>query len=139
MALIRINRNPSIRELRQFAGIWFPLFWVLVAGVVYATSGSRAMAAGIAATGLALGGMGLNRPGFMRPIYLVWIYAAYPIGWVVSHLIMGAVFYLVVTPIGFAMRVAGYDPMRRRLQQTESTYWYKCEPIDSKGYYFRQY
>ena len=28
--MIQINRQPSRRQLRQFAGIWFPAFWALV-------------------------------------------------------------------------------------------------------------
>jgi len=36
------------------------------------------------------------------------------LGWVNSHLILGAVFLLVLQPIAAVMRLTGYDPLRRR-------------------------
>jgi hypothetical protein len=139
VALIRVNQNPSRRELRQFAAIWFPLFWVLIAGVVYVSAGSATTAAALATIGLLIGGFGVSRPAFMLPIYLGWMYAAYPMGWLISHLVLGVVFYLVVSPIGLLMRLVGYDPMRRRFGSSELSHWVKCEEIRSKRYYFRQY
>ena len=139
MALIRVNLNPSVRELRQFAGILLPLFFLVVGGSILYSGGSTITAAGLAGAGIVIGGIGFARPSFMRPIYLGWIYAAYPIGWVVSHITMGIVFYLVVTPLGAAMRLTGYDPMRVRVPRTQTTYWTKCEPVGSKRDYFRQY
>ena len=41
----------------------------------------------------------------MRWIYLGMAYAALPIGFVVSYLMMVVVYYLVLTPIGVAMRM----------------------------------
>jgi hypothetical protein len=139
MALIRINQNPSRRELRQFAGIWFPLFCLVAAGLVYASTSSTAAAGSLAAGGLLVGVTGLKRPAFMLPIYLGWMYAAFPIGWMISHLVLGTVFYLLVTPIGLAMRVTGYNPMARRFPSPESTHWVTCDRPSSKRYYLRQY
>ena len=39
------------------------------------------------------------------------------LGWFNSHIILGAVFLLVLQPIAFVMRLTGYDPLRRRSQQ----------------------
>jgi hypothetical protein len=139
MALIRINQNPSARELRQFAAIWFPLFCVVAAGLVYAGNSSGAAAVCLAGMGLMVGLAGLKRPSFVLPLYLGWMYAAFPLGWVVSHLVLGAVFYLVLTPIGLLMRLVRYDPLRHRFPSREATHWVKCQEPDSKRYYFRQY
>jgi hypothetical protein len=140
MALIRINHTPSVRELRQFAAVWFPMFWTLVAGVMYARAGwPAAMAASIVAAGVVAGAIGVRRPAFIRPIFLLWIYAASPIGWVISHLVMGIVFYLVVTPIGIAMRLTGYDPMRRGRSRAQATSWVACDSTAPTPAYFRQY
>ena len=47
-------------------------------------------------------------------IYLGWIYAAFPIGWTVSHLLLAAIYYLIVTPIALAVRLAGLIRCRGR-------------------------
>ena len=47
----------------------------------------------------------------------------YPIGWVVTHVVMALIFYLVVTPLGVIMRLCGRDPMERRwLDRRAKTY-----------------
>src|SRR4026207_1468839 len=50
-------------------------------------------------------------PAIRRPFFDLWMAVAYPIGWVVSHVIIALVFYLLVTPIGLIMRLLGSDPM----------------------------
>ena len=134
-----MNDNPSRRELIQFAGIWFPLFWILVAGLIYYNTGSTVGPSILVLTGVVLGGIGLLRPEFIRPIFLGWMYAAYPIGWVVSHLLLGFIYYGIVTPIGLFMRAVGYDPMERRIDRTATSYWRPVEPSDGASGYFRQF
>lgn len=139
MALIKINDNPSPRELRQFAGIWFPVFWLAVAGLLYLGAEGPRLAAAAATFGLMIGAIGLSRPSFIHPIYLAWMYAAYPIGFVVSHLLLGTIFYAVVTLIGLLMKVVGYDPLQRRLRSGEPSYWTRCARVTDKTQYFRQF
>jgi hypothetical protein len=138
MAIIKINDNPPKRELRQFAGLWFPVFWLIVAGLLY--WGEAPLAAGIAAAsvGIILGGIGVANPRFIHPIYLVWMYVAYPIGFVVSHVLLGVIFYGLLTPVGLLMRVVGYDPLQRRLGGAP-TYWVPVEQATNKKQYFRQF
>ncbi len=136
---MRINDNPSPRELRQFAGIWFPAFWLAVASLLYfVAAGPRAAVAG-AVAGLAVGAIGVRRPAFMHPIYLAWMYAAYPIGFVISHLLLGLIFYGVVTPVGLVMKLVGYDPLQRRLRTGESSYWTRSATVADNTQYFRQF
>jgi len=137
MAMIAINDNPSRRELRQFAGIWFPVFWLIAGGWFFLADAPRvAMAAGVC--GLVVGAIGVARPRVMHPIYLLWLYAAYPIGFVVSHVVLGLIFYVVLTPVGLVMKLVGYDPLQRRLR-TSRTYWIPCEPVADPKQYFRQF
>ena len=135
--MIKINDNPTTRELRQFAGIWFPLFWLIVGSLLY--FGGALRGAGIAVgLGVLIGAIGLARPRFMHPIYLLWMYAAYPIGFVMSHVLLGVIFYLILTPVGLIMKLVGYDPLQRRLRAAP-TYWEASDSVVSKKQYFRQF
>jgi Saxitoxin biosynthesis operon protein SxtJ len=138
MALIKIDDNPSDRDLRQFAAIWFPLFWVLAGALLYWKTSNAAIASLIVAAGVLIGAVGAWRIAFIRPVYLIWMYAAYPVGWTVSHILLASIFYLVVTPIGLVMRLFGYDPLQRRIDRSASTYWEPLEQIRQKSDYFRQ-
>jgi hypothetical protein len=52
---------------------------------------------------------------------------------------MVIIYYLILTPIGLAMRLFGYDPMRmRRVVGTGSLWIERPKKIDVRRY-FRQY
>ena len=78
-------------------------------------------------------------PPVRRPLYLGWLYAAYPIGWVVSHLMLGVIYYGVFTPLGLVMRLTGWDPMNRRMEPEATSYWVEHRPSDDPARYFRQF
>ena len=65
--------------------------------------------------------------------------AIFPIGWVVSHLAMAAVYYVAVTPIGLVMRLVGRDPMERQLDRERATYWVERTRDGDADRYFRQF
>ena len=138
MALIEINKNPSLRELRWF-GLLFLLFWGIVGGIVYVSAESFAVTVSIWLVALAVVVLYYLIPALRRPLYLGWLYAAFPIGWVVSHVVMAATFYLVVTPIGLLMRPLGHDPMKRRVDESAETYWVAYSPQRRSERYFRQF
>lgn len=51
-----------------------------------------------------------------------WMMLAEALSYVTTRIILGAVFFLMVTPIGFVKRLLGWDPLRRRAGSSES-YW----------------
>ncbi|MFO0829111.1 MAG: SxtJ family membrane protein [Phycisphaerales bacterium] len=77
-------------------------------------------------------------PSLSVRVYRAWMFAVLPIGWSLSHVLLAIVFYLVVTPIGIALRLAGRDPMERRFDRAAKTYWKRREPIVDSERYLRQ-
>lgn len=138
MALIEINHNPSRRELRQFAGIWFPALAVVISYWVWQLS-DVTPAIYILTAAFAAGAVGVVRPTWFRYVYVGWMYAAFPMGWTISHLVLGATYYLLFTPLGVTMRLFGRDPMRRKIDPTASTYWIPHQGRTDSDRYFRQF
>jgi hypothetical protein len=64
---------------------------------------------------------------------------ALPIGWVISHLILLATYYLVFTPVGLLMRLVGYDPLNRRFDRAAKSYWTQHDSGVETARYFKQY
>jgi len=97
--MIQINWYPSSRELRIFAAMWLAFFGVL--GLLAAIAGSPRAA--VVLWGLAVSGglTGLWRPSLVRLLYVIWMGVTFPIGLIVSNLMLLLVFYLVITPVGF--------------------------------------
>lgn len=135
--MIDVNWNPSRRDLRQFAGIWLPLFAAFAGGVIVYRSGSWRWAEIVWAAGAAASVLGLAIPGVARALFVVATVLAFPIGWVVSHVVMAATYYLIVTPIGFVMRKTGRDPLQRT--EKRRSYWFRHETGRDPASYFRQF
>lgn len=122
MALIEIDRNPSAKTLRWF-GVLMAGFFVLAGGLAQWHWPEASAAMAIWVFGAALTGAYAAVPPLRRRIYLGWIYAALPIGWTVSHLMLAAIFYLVVTPIGLGVRALRGDPLERAPDRSAASYW----------------
>jgi len=78
-------------------------------------------------------------PATMRVLYLGMSHLGLPIGFVVSLVILTAVWYLVFTPIGLVLRLAGYDPLGRRFEPQRDSYWVERRTQPAVQRYFRQY
>jgi len=145
--MIQLNLRPTDRDLRQFGFIalgafgllgllmyaqWLPLAgrlgWTgpIIAYVLWALGGVSAV-------------LSLLAPRANRALYVVLTLVAFPIGWVISHVIMAVVFFGLLTPVGLFFRLIGRDPLQRRFDPQMRTYWVRHRPAESLEQYFRQY
>jgi len=132
-----VTRPPSTRVLRQFAALWLVCFLALAAVRWYGgKQGAATVVMGSAA--VLIGVPGLILPAVMRPIYTGWMIAVFPIGWTVARIVLSAVFYVVVTPIGLLFRMLGRDVLHRR-RASRSTYWTEKPQARAAADYLRQY
>ncbi len=69
----------------------------------------------------------LLAPSSMKGFYHNWMRVAMAIGHVVNGFILAIVFYLLITPMGVIMRIAGKDPMRRILDPSINSYRIVCK------------
>ena len=139
MSLLTFDRNPAPRQLRQFSAIWMPATFLLLGWMLLRRSGSWNGALVTWALGAACTVASNLSPAIARAIWVTWMTLAFPIGWVLSHVVLAAAYYLVLTPVGWVMRLVGYDPMRRAFDPRASTYWTAHDPGTSKPRYFRQF
>jgi len=52
-------------------------------------------------------------PSLLAPVHRAWMAVGAVLGWINTRILLAAVFYLGVLPVGFAMRLLRRDPMRR--------------------------
>ena len=131
-----IQFNPSEKTLRQFAGLFLIVFGLLVlVEIQFRQRPQLALVYGaLAAT---VGPLGLLQPRVMRPIWVAWSVVAFPIGFVVSTVILAVLFYAMFTPIGLVFRLAGRDALALRRADVR-TYWKPRPAARDKRQYFRQ-
>lgn len=137
--MIEINRDPSRRQLRWFAGLLFPLFCAWIAFLLDTRAGLRSAAIALVAFGLTAGLVGLASRRAARWLWIGTMYAVYPIGWVVSQILLALVYYLVFAGVGLVLRLLGKDPMTRRFEPETSSYWIPRPESSDTERYFRQY
>ena len=129
--------NPDARMLRQF-GFLCILFFGILAGLQYFRSGNATAAMILAGLAVSGGLLGAIRPLWLKPIFVGWMILAFPIGWVVSHVLLAVLFYGVFFPLGMILRGLGHDPLRLRKPMADS-YWQARTPQTDARRYLRQY
>ena len=67
----------------------------------------------------------------LTPLNKLWFKFGVFLGKIVSPIIMGIIFFLVVTPIGLLMRVLGKDVLNLKYSKAKS-YWIKKSDLKSK-------
>jgi hypothetical protein len=148
MSVIEINWNPGRRQLRSFGIICLVAFGAIGAWVYFRHSifgfgmaGPTASTTayvlwGVAVLCAALAGAA---PPALRPLYVALSAITLPIGFVVSHVVLALLFYIVLTPIGLVMRLTGWDPLSRRFDPGADSYWTRREAVTDVKRYYRQF
>ena len=67
-------------------------------------------------------------PRLLTPLNWLWTRFGLLLHHVMNPLIMGLMFFLTVTPVGFVMRMMGKDPLRLKIDRGAKTYWILRDP-----------
>jgi hypothetical protein len=138
MSMLTIDRNPPQEQLRSF-GVLLAIFVPVFGALIWWRTGRPVAATWIWAIGGVLTALYWIIPPLRRLVFVGWMIAVFPIGWTVSHLMMGLIYYGVITPIGLIMRASGRDPLFRSFDRSARTYWTPHTRTDDIRRYFRQY
>ena len=121
-----MDHKFQVKELRQFGlmvggvfsviGLW-PMFlrgeplrlWAVVLGSLLILLGSLV-------------------PTWLAPVHRGWMWVGHVLGWINTRIILGVIFYGLITPIGIAFRMLGKDTMRQSFSDTSSTYRVNRQP-----------
>jgi hypothetical protein len=61
-------------------------------------------------------------PASLRPVHKVWMKLGHVLGWINTRIILGAIFFGVVTPMGLIRRLLRKDSMGRRTKTDVDSY-----------------
>jgi hypothetical protein len=130
--------RPTARALRQFAGAWL-VFFLAFGAHQYLVRKHLTFGLVLIGLALAIGLLGLIKPGAVRWLFVGWMVVAFPIGWLISLLMLLLMFYGLITPVALFFRMRGRDLLRRKRAPAAATFWLpKHMPQDVRSY-FRQY
>ena len=112
--------RAGLKQARQTALVVGSVLLLLGGGSLWRGHLLRAEILGGAGAILLL--LGLAVPQWTVPFHRAWMKLAGWLGYVNSRLLLSIMYYGVLTPVGFLLRLAGRDPLRRRRKGLES-YW----------------
>jgi hypothetical protein len=73
-------------------------------------------------------GVAFLAPALLGPLNRLWTRFGLLLHRIVSPVVLGIMFFLVVTPTGLLMRVFGKDPLRLRFDRNARSYWIDRTP-----------
>jgi hypothetical protein len=133
-----VQFTPTKKVLRQFAAAWL-VFLLAWAAHQWLARGHQKAALVLGVLAVVVGGLGLLVPATIRRIYVGCMIVAFPIGWVVSLVMLAVMFYCVITPVALFFRLRGRDLLHRAPPRDAASFWTpKSLPLDLRRY-FRQY
>ncbi len=145
--LVDLNLRPDAKQLRRFgygALVGFGLLAVLAwrqAGMFASGLGEARLPlvgvfVGLAAISILFS---FVAPRANLPLYLVLTIVTYPIGFVMSYVILGVLFFGVFGGVALAMRVLRRDPLQRKYDRNAKSYWSEARRLRPHESYFRQF
>ncbi|HEU4632232.1 MAG TPA: SxtJ family membrane protein [Gemmatimonadaceae bacterium] len=131
----RVSARLTRAEGRRFA---FPVggAFLALAGLAW-WRGHPRTAVVVATIGAALVLAGAIAPTRLGGVERAWMALAHAISRVTTPLLMGVLYFLVLTPIAVAMRLGGYDPLRQRA--AAGSRWVPREPGRGRSDLRRQF
>lgn len=109
------------RELRKF-GFVFSLILVLLFDGLLPWLRAHPLPLWPLYIALPVASLALVWPPALRPLYIAWMKFGAVMGAINTRIIMTVFFFVVLTPIGWLMRLGGKDPMVRAFDRAATSY-----------------
>ena len=137
MTIADRDPRPSGPEQRWFGLLLLTIFSVLgiILGWQFGSPRATRISIGI---GLTLSVLYYSLPPLRVPLFRTWMALTMPFGRLISTAILAAIYFLVLTPMAWLMRIGGRDHLQRRFDPAAESYWTAYSPGGDQDRYFRQ-
>ncbi len=122
MGLVNINWKPSDKELKSF-GRSLVIGFGLIGLVIFFFFGHVNTSVALWTIGVLAVFFSYFLPKLAMVIYYPWMGVAMIMGTLISTLIVGFIYYGLLTPVGLFFKLTGRDPLSRKFDKEASTYW----------------
>jgi len=115
-----MSNNIKISSNRSFGIVFFTFFLILS---LWPLTKGEEIKIGLLIVSILFLVLGLIKSKILTPLNILWFKFGILLGRFVSPIVMGIIFFLVVTPTGYIMRLIGKDLLR--LKKNKNSYWIK--------------
>jgi hypothetical protein len=118
--------DPNEKKLKKYGLMMAGVLSCFAALFLYKTWHTPAMALGVWV--LFFLTLGLFAPTRLERIYKAWMKFAEVIGSFNFKLILGLLYFVIFTPVGRVASLFREDPLTRKIEPEQKSYWHDCEP-----------
>jgi hypothetical protein len=115
---------PPLPSNRKF-GVLFALMFAVAAAYLYFQAAVLWPAVAIAALLFAVAAA--LAPQLLQPLNRLWFHVGLLLGRIVSPIVLGLIYFVIITPIAIIARWAGRDPLRLK-KRSVSSHWVVRDP-----------
>lgn len=139
MGLISLNSKPSKQQLRGFGDI--ALFMCNTLGLLLMWMADLPIRAFIilCITGMVIYLLSRISLVLVKPIYIGLNAATFPVGWLVSHIVMALFYYVIIGCVGLTFKLIKRDPLNLAYDPEADSYWIPYKHIRTIKDYFHQF
>lgn len=123
MAILSSGASTPLPSERSF-GLLFTVIFSALAGYGWLIKDwadpTLWSLAGIAAC---FGLSAILKPSVLSPLNRLWFQLGQLLGKIVSPIVLGAIFFLLLTPVALVTRVFGRDELRLKRKASQESYW----------------
>jgi hypothetical protein len=116
----RRENGPETGSNRNFGLVFTLVFLVIGFAPLYSAAPLRVWSL---ATAVVIFLIAIASPSLLAPFNKLWGRVGYFLGRVVNPVVLGIMFYGIISPTGLIMRLAGKDPLRLRFDHSGKSYW----------------
>jgi hypothetical protein len=125
---IDVSDPGNLPSERNF-GFFFAAVFLAGAAYFYVTGATTAWVLGSFLPGILLLAAAVLRPRLLSRLNEAWFRLGILLARFVSPVILGAIFFLILTPVGLFTRLLGRDELRLRAHPGARSYWIDRKPV----------
>ena len=122
------NSKIKINSNRSFGVVFFFVFLIISLWPLLNGNPLRVWSIFVAIIFLILG---LINSNFLTPLNKLWFKFGKLLGFIVAPIVMGVIFFLIITPTGFIMKILGKDLLNKKYNIKMKSYWINREKSKS--------
>ena len=130
------NIKSEKSDIRKF-GITIGIILMIIAGFLFWKEKESFQI--LLTVGLIFCVLGIAIPVVLKPVYWIWMIFATILGWIITHVILSLLFYIIITPIGLIPRFFGKQFLELKWDKSKNSYWNYRSSKTEKASYEKQY
>lgn len=139
MGLVSLNLKPSEKQLRNFGDITLFMCNFVGLTMMWLAGLTNKVFLSICIGGMTIYLLSRISTKLVRPVFVGLTVVTFPVGWLISHVVMVLFYYIVISGVGLVFKLLNRDPLHMACNPEAESYWMRYEHKRTAKDYFHQF